>query len=197
MPMLDLGPATQQLSELVTSLPDATMTGATPCPDYTVADLVEHIGGLAIAFTDAATKDLGEASRHAPSVDGSRLAADWRSRIPRDLSRLAEAWREPAAWTGITRAGGVDLPGDAAGLVALDELVLHGWDVAAASGQPYRCDPAPLEAVHGFVAQFSGPGQEAARAGLFGPVLDVPDDAPLFDRVLGLAGRDPAWSPPA
>jgi uncharacterized protein (TIGR03086 family) len=81
-----------------------------------------------------------------------------------------------------------------AGLVALDELVLHGWDVARASGQPYEVDPASLGAVHGFVAQFSGPGQEESRAGLFGPVVPVPDDAPLLDRVLGMAGRDPSWS---
>jgi uncharacterized protein (TIGR03086 family) len=82
-----------------------------------------------------------------------------------------------------------------AGLVALDELVIHGWDVARASGQTYDCDPQVLEAVHGFVAQFSGPGQEAERSGLFGPVVDVPGDAPLLDRVIGLTGRDPAWSP--
>jgi len=30
---------------------------------------------------------------------------------------------------------------------------------------------------------------------LFGPVVEVPDDAPLLDRVIGLTGRDPAWSP--
>jgi uncharacterized protein (TIGR03086 family) len=86
-------------------------------------------------------------------------------------------------------------PGEIAGLIALDELVIHGWDVARASGQPFDCDPTLLEAVQGFVAQFAGPGQEAAREGLFGPVVDVSCDAPLLDQVVGLAGRDPAWSP--
>ena len=79
---------------------------------------------------------------------------------------MAEAWRAPEAWEGMTRAGGIDLPGEVAGLVALDELVVHGWDVARASGQDFTCDEASLEAVHGFVSQFSGPGQEAAREGL-------------------------------
>ena len=96
----------------------------------------------------------------------------------------------------MTRAGGIDLPGEVAALVALDELVIHGWDVARASGQPYECDEASLEAVQGFVAQFSGPGQEASRQGLFGPVVDVPADASLLDRVIGMTGRDPGWSPP-
>lgn len=95
----------------------------------------------------------------------------------------------------MTQAGGLELPGEVAGLVVLDELVIHGWDIARASGQPYECDPALLDAVHNFVAQFSEPGQEAAREGLFGPVVDVPDDAPLLDRVIGLTGRDPGWSP--
>jgi len=33
------------------------------------------------------------------------------------------------------------------------------------------------------------------RDGIFGPTITVPDDAPLLDRVVGLSGRDPAWSP--
>lgn len=37
-------------------------------------------------------------------------------------------------------AGGVDLPRQVAGLVALDEVVLHGWDVAKATGQPYNVE---------------------------------------------------------
>ena len=94
----------------------------------------------------------------------------------------------------MTQAGGIELPGEQAGIVALDELVLHGWDVARASGQPYEPDPALLEIVHDFVAQFSGPGMDEQREGLFGPEVEVPADAPLLDRVLGLAGRDPGWS---
>jgi hypothetical protein len=30
---------------------------------------------------------------------------------------------------------------------------------------------------------------------VFGPVVPVPDDAPLLDRVIGLSGRDPGWKP--
>lgn len=97
----------------------------------------------------------------------------------------------------MTAAGGIDLPGDVAGLVTLDELVVHGWDLAVATGQAYEPDPEVLAAVHEFVLGFSGPGQEEAREGLFGPEVPVPDDAPLLDRVIGLTGRDPSWSAPA
>jgi uncharacterized protein (TIGR03086 family) len=193
--IVDLAPAARRLADLVGGIPDDLLDAPTPCPAYTVGDLVDHVGGAALAFTGAAEKDMSEVTATGPSGDASRLGDDWRTRVPRDLVRMAEAWRDPTAWTGMTRAGGVELPGEVAGLVALDELVMHGWDIARATGEDYDCDLPSLEAVHGFVAQFSAPGQEAARAGLFGPVVDVPDDAPLLDRVVGLAGRDPDWSP--
>ena len=195
MTPVDLEPAARRLADLVAGVPDELLDAPTPCPAYTLGDLVEHVGGAASAFTGAAVKDLGDATSQGPSGDASRLTDDWRTRIPRDLAALADAWRDPDAWTGMTKAGGVDLPGEVAGLVALDEIVVHGWDVARATGQPYDCDTPSLEAVNAFVSQFSEPGQEEARAGLFGPVVEVPGDAPLLDRVIGLTGRDPAWSP--
>jgi uncharacterized protein (TIGR03086 family) len=192
---VDLEPAARRLADLVGGVPDELLDASTPCPAYTLGDLLDHIGGAALAFTGAAVKDLGDATSQGPSGDASRLSDDWRTRIPRDLGALADAWRDPAAWTGMTKAGGVELPGEVAGLVALDELVIHGWDVARATGQAYDCDAPSLEAVQSFVSQFSEPGQEEMRAGLFGPVVEVPEDAPLLDRVIGLTGRDPAWSP--
>ena len=195
MALIDLGPAAQRMADLVRGVDEQELGAPTPCAGTSLGDLLDHVGDLTLAFTGAAKKDIDGLGSPPPRPDASRLGDDWRTRIPRDLAALAEAWRDPAAWTGMTKAGGVDLPGEVAGLVALDEIVIHGWDVARASGQPYDCDPETLEAVHGFVLQWSGPGQEAAREGMFGPEVPVPDDAPLLDRVLGLTGRDPAWSP--
>ncbi len=187
----DLEPAARRMADLIASLAQDSLEAPTPCPKYTLGDLVDHVGGLSLAFTAAATKKLGRDTSQAPSPQASQLGDDWRTRIPRDLLGLAEAWREPAAWSGLTQAGGVDLPGEIAGLVALDELVIHGWDVARASGQAYECDVPTLQAVYDFVAPMSAPGQEAQR--IFGPVVEVPGDAPLLDRLIGLTGRDPAW----
>ena len=60
---------------------------------------------------------------------------------------LAAAWRDPAAWEGMTRAGGVDFPAEVGGFVALTEVVIHGWDVASATGQPYDVDADSADAV--------------------------------------------------
>lgn len=53
---VDLEPAAARLAELVAGVPGELLQAPTPCPAYVVGDLVDHVGGLAIAFTDAAKK---------------------------------------------------------------------------------------------------------------------------------------------
>ena len=54
------------------------------------------------------------------------------------VRQIADAWHDPAAWQGDTRAAGVTLPGAVADRVALNGLVLHGWDLALATGPALR-----------------------------------------------------------
>jgi uncharacterized protein (TIGR03086 family) len=95
---------------------------------------------------------------------------------------------------GMTRAGGVDLPGEIAGKVALDEVIVHGWDIAVATGHDYACETEPLQAALEFV-RLAVAQDPNGSPGLFGPPVPVPDSAPQLDRLLGLTGRDPAWRP--
>jgi hypothetical protein len=53
------------------------------------------------------------------------LDPEWCTQLPRRIVELAEAWRDPAAWEGTAEAGGVTMPAEVMGVVALDELVLH------------------------------------------------------------------------
>ena len=192
--MLDLQPATRILTDLVSGVRDDQLGEPTPCADTTVGDLLDHVDELSVAFTAAAAKLPLDGGSRGPSADATRLGTDWRTRIPERLASLAAAWRDDAAWAGMTQAGGVDLPGEVAGIVALDEVVIHGWDLAVSTGQSFSCDPGLAEAAYGF-AQASVAENPQGSPGLFGPPVPVPDDAPLIDRLLGLTGRDPAWHP--
>jgi uncharacterized protein (TIGR03086 family) len=83
------------------------------------------------------------------------------------------------------------LPAEMVGVIAIDELVIHGWDLAVATGQGYDPPAREVEAAIAFVSGFDAP-----RDGrLFGPVVDVAPDATIFERLLGLTGRDPGWRP--
>ena len=191
---LDLGPAARRLADLVARIPDEDLTRPTPCPAYALGDLIDHVGGLAIAFAAAARKERGGRAEQGASGDAARLGADWRERVPRDLGTLGLAWQEPGAWLGTTRIAGSDSPAQTVGLILADELAVHGWDVARASGQPYTCEPDVLEAARQFLEMFASPDAPSGPEVPFGPAKVLLPEAPLLDRVVALAGRDPGWS---
>jgi uncharacterized protein (TIGR03086 family) len=190
MTVLDFGPTTNTLADIVRGVRDDQLDDATPNEGRSVADLLDHIAGLTLAFIAAARKERPLGGGRA-SADGSNLSHDWRSEIPDRLTVLAEAWADPAAYTGTTVAGPIEMPADQAALVALDEVTVHAWDLAAATRQAYDADPAAVEACARFVAAFDAPRD----GGLFGPVVPVPETSPPLHRLLGATGRDPHWSP--
>jgi uncharacterized protein (TIGR03086 family) len=189
--MIDLTPACTRTAEVLTNVTDEQLNGPTPCEKLSLKDLVAHVGGLALAFTAAARKDFGELT-DTPPAEGAPLDEDWRTSYPARLADLARAWREASAWEGMSRAGGVDFPGEVGGLIALTEVVIHGWDVAAATGQHYDVDAATAAGVLPHVTAIAA---EGPTEGLFGPAVAVSDDAPTLDRIVALSGRDPASRP--
>jgi uncharacterized protein (TIGR03086 family) len=186
---LDLEPPARQVITLAGAVTDAMLAAPTPCGDYTVEDLLAHFMGLTIAFRDAATK-AGSLSQDA--VPGMAALEDsWREQLPGRLLGMAAAWRDPQAWDGLTKVGGGTMPAMIAGRAGLNELVIHGWDLARATGQSYQVDDASARASAEFLSHASpGPG----RRGPFGPAVEVPPGASVLDRAVGLSGRDPNWS---
>ena len=194
--MIDLTSTTDRTRTVVAGVRDDQLDLPTLL-DGPVRQLANHLLGLCIAFRDAAAKLDGPTTNTPPVPVEDPMPDDWRSLLDSRLAELAVAWSDPAAWAGMTKAGGVDLPGEICGLVAMDEVLLHGWDLARATGQPYDVSDADAVAVLPVVTPEPDDPDGSARGGLFGPVVDVPDDAPAFHRTLGLAGRNPAWTPPA
>ncbi|MFC8080105.1 TIGR03086 family metal-binding protein [Streptomyces sp. NPDC057307] len=192
----DHGPACRSLAGLLDAIDEKQLGAPTPCPDYTVRELLAHLVGLTVAFRDAGKKALGPTTDTPPTEGLPRLEDGWRAALPTQLDGLVEVWRSPDAWQGFTRAGGVDLPAQVAGIVALNELVVHGWDLARSTGQAYEIDRASLEATLAFLEPAAASAEAGdAPEGLFGPPVHVPADAPLLDRVVGLSGRRPDWRP--
>ena len=181
---------------MIAALADDQLHLPTPCPDAVVGDLVDHLGVFAVRFRAAARKEAGgPTSPPAPPAppSGANLEPGWRERLSGDLVELADAWSDPTAWEGNTHAGGVEMPAEVVGVVALDELIVHGWDLAVATGQPYDVPTPEIDAAIGFVSAFDAP-----RDGrLFGPVVPVAEIATPLDRLLSLTGRDPRWQRPA
>ena len=191
-PTLDLEPAARQIAGLLDGIEDSFLTDPTPCPDYAVRELLAHLVGLVTAFRDAGRKNLGPTTDTSPDAALPVLPEGWRKTLPPLLDELVAAWRDPAARQGMTRAGGVDLPGEVAAMVALNELVIHGWDLARSTGQKYEADEASLRVS----LALTTPSDDSPRPGqLFGPPVPVPADAPLVDRAVAMSGRRPDWQP--
>ena len=64
-------------------------------------------------------------------------------------------------------AGPIEMPADIAALVALDEVVVHGWDLARATGQPY--DPDEASVLASWASRRASRSPPEAGAGPFGP----------------------------
>ncbi|MEU9504613.1 TIGR03086 family metal-binding protein [Streptomyces sp. NPDC048196] len=192
--MIDFAAQAREVSRLAAGTAEQQLDAPTPCEKYAVRHLLGHLVGLAAAFQDVAHKDLGPATRLSPDAMRPDVDPGWRAELDRNLAGMAAAWRTPDAWQGETQAGGVTLPGAVAGQVALNELVLHGWDLARATSQEYVPDPDALQVSYALLTSWAE--SDATTGPLFGTVILVPEGAPLLDRVVGLAGRRPDWRPP-
>ena len=195
MDTIDFGPSCRLVSDLVRDLPDDRLADPTPCEGLTVGDLCHHLVGLTLAFSMAARKEKPPGGGQ-PTADGSQLETGWRDQVVAQLDDMASGWAEPAAYEGMTYAGPIELPGFVAAQVALNEVVVHGWDVAVATGRPYDADPAAVAVCLEFATSFEAPDDAPDDdAKLFDPPVPVPDDAPVLHRLLGATGRDPRWTP--
>lgn len=195
---MDFTTTTERAVQVVRAVREGQLSDPTPMAGTDVTGAVHHLLGLTVAFRDAARKVDGPTTNTPPEPVAGPLPHGWREELSHGLRELARAWAAPAAWAGMTRAGGIELPGEVCGLIALDEVLLHGWDLAVATGQDYRPTEAEAAAVLPIVTPDPDPEQAAAeREGMFAPPLPVPAGASTWEQVLALSGRDRGWHAPA
>jgi uncharacterized protein (TIGR03086 family) len=79
-------------------------------------------------------------------------------------------------------------------VVAADEVIVHGWDVAVSSGQTAGWPPELIDAAIALVEPMTAPNPEGVP-GMFGPVVAVASDSSPLEQLVALTGRDPGWRP--
>ncbi len=191
--MIDLRPAAVTMAALIDGIADGRLADRTPCERTSVGDLVVHVDQVARGAVALAARDAdGMRDAAATVADGSLLASGWRSEVRTHLTAAASAWSRPEAWSCAVGVPGSDLDAATWGRITLTEWVVHGWDLAVSTGQPFDPDESTLRACWDHVRAFV---PNARFAGLWGPPVDVGPDAGVLELGLGTTGRDPAWRP--
>lgn len=147
----------------------------TPCAEWDVGTLLNHMLDTQRYFIGAARgENVAPPSPTPPSLIGDDPVAAFE----RGRAELLRAYGQP---------GVIDRTGPSLGIAFADQL-LHGWDLARATGQdatmPDGLAGAAYEMIHG---RFT----DDQRAGVFGPAVPVPADATPQDQLLAYAGRNP------
>lgn len=181
-----LGMARERAIPVVRGISDATLSAPTPCAEYDVKALVNHLFQVIVQFQRLAVK---EASDFGETPDRVAEGPEWRERLVGEADRLVTVWSAPGAEEGTT--GGMNMPARLVGSMALLDLTVHVWDLARATGQEY---PGADEAV---VAELAGAVDELAptarKMGVFGEPVPEAEGASAFERLLARTGRNPHW----
>ena len=167
-----------------------TVDAPTPCTDYSVRGLVNHLLFWGPSLEGAARKDaVPPPAESEAEVD--LTVGDWAKALDAQTQRVVAAWSEPAAWAGTTQLGmPMELPADMIGAMVVGELVVHGWDLARATGQRAIWPEALLDWLLVEAAKTAEQGREM---GVYGARVHVGDAAPTLHRLLGLTGRHAEW----
>jgi uncharacterized protein (TIGR03086 family) len=162
----------------------------TPCGDWDARTLLNHI----ILWTAYSAEQRAYGGSVAEELMNKDFAAnpDFAEDYKAQLDSALTAWEDPEAWKRDLGVMGSPTPASDIAAMLVAEMVLHGWDLAKATGQDYRCvDAVAADQLETVEAQ----GEMFRQYKGFADIVDVPADASAFHRALGLSGRDPAWAP--
>jgi len=188
--MSHLSNAAEAMATVVRAITPDQLAGKTPCAEYDVRALVNHLlfWGPSLA---AAGRRESVSPPGAAESDVDLTTGDWRTALLTHLDDAVSSWSPASAWEGMTSLDGPPMPAAVLGDMLVGELAIHGWDLAAATGQRLNLPADLLTHLYDTTAASAEQGREM---GLFGPEIRIPATAPILDRILGLTGRDPAWT---
>ncbi|HET7720618.1 MAG TPA: TIGR03086 family metal-binding protein [Acidimicrobiales bacterium] len=183
MPEIDLLAALErtydQAGRVIGAVRDDQWGAPTPCTEWDVRQVVEHLIGTVMTFTNALA-DTG------PAPDGDDPAALFREAAAQSLA----AWRQPGALDRTLKLPWGETPAGMAININLIDTAQHTWDVAKATGQPTaELDHEVAEYGREFTGTMIG---QMGRGAMFGDEVACPDDAPAPDRLAAFLGRSPS-----
>ncbi|WP_436495460.1 TIGR03086 family metal-binding protein [Actinokineospora sp. HUAS TT18] len=165
----------------------------TPCADWDVRTLANHLTHWSAVVSERAARKQPVPSDGSEAEGTDYTAeADWPGFFADRLDRAVKAWGAPGAWDGETVLASDPRQADFIGKMLYGELVLHGWDLARATGQDLAIDPDVAEAALVDAEEIADMAREWTA---FGPEVKVGADASTVDRLLAVSGRDPEWRP--
>ena len=181
--------AAPALKTVAASVESSQLAGPTPCDDFSVKELSNHIAGFWGMTAMAARKQTMEGGDPGADIVGDSPA----SVIPGMVDGGVAAWQEDGATDGKTQFGPGEYDAAMAAQITLFEEVVHGWDLAAATGQTFDVSSEVGDAVLE-IAQMLCNDEQRGEGKPFRTEVSVANSAPSLDKALGLTGRDPNWS---
>jgi uncharacterized protein (TIGR03086 family) len=178
--------AAAETARVVTGATKTALDQTTPCADWDLRTLLNH--------TILWTSYSAERRAHGESVAEDLMSKDFTAEpgyaqdYEAQIDKAVQAWSDPQAWEGDRNVMGSAVPAADIAAMLIMEMVLHGWDIAEATGQDYRCDGALAQAV---LETVQAQGKVFRQYQGFAAAVPVPDGVTAFDRALALSGRDP------
>ncbi len=157
---------------------------ATPCAEWDVRQLVNHTIGALVMFSDALTKGEADIGK----LMGDLVGADALSSYDAAAAAAVAAFQAPGTLDGTVRLPFAELPAAFGIQVLADDVLVHGWDLARATGTTVDWDQGLAADTLAFV-QTSFPPE--MRGGEFGKEVPVADEADAMTRLVGELGRQP------
>jgi uncharacterized protein (TIGR03086 family) len=174
--------AYDDLTRVVSNLSLDELSTPTPCSDWDVRGLLNHVLGTAEMFTSAnAGRSVGEDA-------GDLVGDDPTGALKRTALANLTTWRQDGALEGSRTYPWGTFPAPVGLVINVSEVAVHSWDLARASGQPAHIDRDVAATVYEFYRQM--PLDDLRTKGVFGAEVTVPAGAPVPDRLLGLLGRE-------
>jgi uncharacterized protein (TIGR03086 family) len=188
----ELGAAADEAARLVSKVSSDHMSAATPCTEWDLRTLLNHLILWTSYSAERRARDepVSDELLNRDFVASPDFARDYAAQLDKAIA----AWSDPAAWDRELNVMGSPTPAADVAALLLAEMVLHGWDVAAATGQEYACADNVAEAV---LAAVTANAELFRQYKGFADLVEVPASAPVLNRALGASGRDPSWPLPA